>query len=548
MYRPKVTSNALAFIVSAYFVLLTNFSFWSKGLTYFQGHTVQLAFFVVGLYLLLTAILTLFTMKYVIKPVFIAAILISAVASYYVDTFGILIDRDMIQNVFLTTPSEAKHLITFDMLAHIVVFGLIPSLLVVWVRVTHRNVLAKAAWNTLVITPCLLAVVAILMANYSTYASTIRAHNDLIDSFNPSAPIVATAKFVQRQMKVRDIVAQPLGTDARAGANLANAPHKVVTVFVVGETARAANFSMIGYDRDTNPELAARKAIAFSHVTSCGTATAVSVPCMFSVYPREHYSEAKARATQNLTDVLTHAGINVSWFDNDTGSMRVAENIPYEFLPNTDDKRFCKGGECHDDILVDRLKRQLDDVKGNAVIILHELGSHGPAYYERYPKKFQIFKPACETVQFADCTHQEIVNSYDNTILYTDHVLSEVIDLLKERNDMETSMIYVSDHGESLGENGLYLHGAPYFMAPDFQTHVPLVAWFSDGYRRAMGLDVDCVAGRRDAPLSHDNMFHTLLGMMDVVTSVYDPKLDAFAACRQLSPNITMSAADGRAS
>ena len=214
---------------------------------------------------------------------------------------------------------------------------------------------------------------------------------------------------------------------------------------------------------------------------------------MFSVYPRADYTEPKALATQNLTDVLSHAGLSVAWYDNDTGSMQVADRMAYEFLPAKADDRYCEGGECLDDVLVNRLAVALDAVKGNSVIVLHQLGSHGPAYSARYPAAFERFKPACHTSQFADCTREEIVNAYDNTIAYTDHILAEAIRLLDRHQELATNLFFVSDHGESLGENGLFLHGAPYFMAPDTQTHVPMIAWFSPSYAALVGLDLSLI-------------------------------------------------------
>jgi lipid A ethanolaminephosphotransferase len=164
------------------------------------------------------------------------------------------------------------------------------------------------------------------------------------------------------------------------------------------------------------------------------------------------------------------------------------------------------------------------------------MGSHGPAYYKRYPDAFERFRPACKQSQFSRCTNQEIVNAYDNSIVYTDYVLSRLIELLQDydRDGIATSMIYLSDHGESLGEDNLYLHAMPYAIAPDVQKHIPLVLWLSPRYQAEFAVDMSCMKARKDRPVSQDNLFHSVLGVLDVQTKVYDSKLDIFAPCRKL--------------
>ncbi|HLQ18167.1 MAG TPA: sulfatase-like hydrolase/transferase, partial [Tabrizicola sp.] len=177
----------------------------------------------------------------------------------------------------------------------------------------------------------------------------------------------------------------------------------------------------------------------------------------------------------------------------------------------------------------DRLK----SAKGVQLLVLHQLGSHGPSYFRRYPAAFARFKPACEKDDLQQCSREEIVNAYDNTIAYTDWFLAQVIDLLDASDRVIPAMYYVSDHGESLGEGGLYLHGTPYFMAPEYQTRVPMVLWMSGRFRDSLALDQDCLKAAAEAPVSHDNMFSTVLGMVDVTTTARDQALDLAGACRQ---------------
>jgi lipid A ethanolaminephosphotransferase len=184
------------------------------------------------------------------------------------------------------------------------------------------------------------------------------------------------------------------------------------------------------------------------------------------------------------------------------------------------------------------MDRVLADAKGNMLVVMHELGSHGPAYYRRYPPAFARFQPACTTDELRQCSAAEITNAYDNTILYADHVLARLVDwLAAAQNTHDTGMLYVSDHGESLGEGGLYLHGVPYAIAPDVQTHVPFIAWLSPALRNGARIDEACMRQRALKPVSHDNLFHTLLGMFSVETKAYEPALDVFAGCRTKRSN-----------
>jgi lipid A ethanolaminephosphotransferase len=304
---------------------------------------------------------------------------------------------------------------------------------------------------------------------------------------------------------------------------------------VVGETARAANFSMLGYPRETNPELAKSDVVAFTDVSSCGTSTEVSVPCMFSPFGREHYDARRIRHSEGLLDVLERAGYTVKWLDNQSGCKGVCQGsgIQYEKMEPGLAPDLCDSTECHDGILVRRLQQELAQVRTNTVFVLHMMGNHGPAYFKRYPREFRRFLPDCGTAELRNCSRAEVVNAYDNAILYTDHVLAGVVrTLAQDARRLDSAMIYVSDHGESLGENGLYLHGIPYAIAPEWQTHVPMFVWVSRQITASGDVDVRCLRGRAHAELSHDNLFHSVLGLLDVDTRAYQPSLDIFDGCR----------------
>jgi lipid A ethanolaminephosphotransferase len=297
-------------------------------------------------------------------------------------------------------------------------------------------------------------------------------------------------------------------------------------ILVVGETARADHFSLNGYSRKTNPHLEKEQVFSFNNTWSCGTSTAESVPCMLSFYNQDDYSKDKAVSTENLLDVLQRAGVNVLWLDNNSDSKGMALRVAYENFKTADNNPMCDE-ECRDEGMLQRVQRFIDEhAQGDIFIVLHQMGNHGPAYYKRYPPEFEQFKPVCKTNQLENCTSEEINNAYDNAILYTDYFLTKVIELLKRNSpQFEAGMFYASDHGESLGEYGVYLHGLPYSLAPDVQKHVPMIMWFNDKLSKE-DLKPELLNAKISNHYSHDNISHTVLSFFEVDTNLYDPSLN----------------------
>jgi lipid A ethanolaminephosphotransferase len=335
-----------------------------------------------------------------------------------------------------------------------------------------------------------------------------------------------------------------LATDARrSGAprdppepavRAVTAAHKpTLLVLVVGETARAANFSLNGYPRQTNPELARLAVVNFPHTAACGTSTEVSLPCMFSPFGRADYDEDRIRRHESLLHLLARAGLHVVWLDNQSGCKGVCEGLELRDLSRARLPGVCDAERCLDEILLHGLRDVVAQATGDTVVVLHQLGNHGPAYFRRYPAAFRRFEPACERRELADCTREQIVNAYDNALLYTDHLLARTIgylDGLRDRYDV--ALLYVSDHGESLGEHGLYLHGMPYAIAPREQLEVPMLWWFASDSARSLDVDLACLRRRAAEPASHDHVFHSVLGLLAVTTPRYRPQLDVFSGCR----------------
>ena len=367
----------------------------------------------------------------------------------------------------------------------------------------------------------LVLAVSMIMLFGNFYASFFREHKALRYYANPSYSIYSAVKYANGFIRHEPHSVAPIGLDARIPAN---DTHRELIIFVLGETARADRFSLNGYAKPTNPLLMKEGVLSFSNIWACGTSTAVSVPCMFSNLGQSGYSDKKARATENVLDVLKHAGVNVLWLDNNSDSKGVALRVPYESYKTADKNPVCDV-ECRDEGMLADVQAYINGhPRGDIFIVLHQMGNHGPAYYKRYPASFEKFTPACKTNQLEKCSKEEIDNAYDNAILYTDYFLSQVIAMLKRHSaGFESAMFYISDHGESLGERGVYLHGLPGIIAPDTQRRVPGIMWFGKGFDE---VDIKSLAAKRDRKYTHDNIFHTVLGFMEIETSVYDREMD----------------------
>jgi lipid A ethanolaminephosphotransferase len=539
--RPRVTlsANQLTVVASVLFALLYSAGFWKQlmladlppGL---HGALFMLAAgaLVVGVNVLL---LSLLAWRFVQKPALAVVIVLSAAAAYFIDSYGVVVDRHALQSVLETNSREGGQWLSWKMLAYLAVLGLLPAAALWWVRVDYR------AWPRELMSRALLMLGALALIGLAVLpfsremASTARNHAQLRHLATPMNLFNSVRGYIKHRAPAAPAIVATLGTDARTGTRGAGEQPRLLVV-VIGESARASSFSLGGYGRATNPGMAARGVTYFSDVTSCGTNTATSLPCMFSDLGRKTYDESAAKSSENLLDVIAHAGFAVEWEDNNTGSKRIAIRNREEDMATQGAADLCDEEGCLDEILVRHLARELapgdEDAARDKVYVLHMIGSHGPAYFKRYPAAFRRFTPTCDSVALQSCSNEQIRNSYDNTILYTDHVLSRLTALLeKDTSHRAAALLYVSDHGESTGESGLYLHGAPYMLAPAEQTRVPMLLWTSDAFRDWRGLDPDCVGTRRAKPISHDHFFHTVLGLLDLQTSAYRPELDALAGC-----------------
>ncbi|MDE4176278.1 phosphoethanolamine--lipid A transferase [Phaeobacter sp. PT47_59] len=530
--RPRLSPVVLNLIVASYMMLVFNTVFWGHLGRLFDGAPMNVLLFACAVWMLTLFTLSPFALPRVQRPALAGLILLAAAAAWYQDHLGAVIDKLMIQNVMNTTVAETRQLITLPYLRHMALSGLLPALLLFWPRITYppaRHLLWKMP---LTVVASFVLTFGFLFINLKANVSIIREHHELMGSYQPGATIGAIARYAKMEIRARNTEVAPLGQDAVKGPDLLAAEKPVLLVVFVGETARAQNFGLNGYTRNTTPELAKLDILNFSDTSSCGTSTAVSVPCMFSPFSRTDYSHQRFMGSENLLDVLQHAGINPVWIDNNTGDQRVARRTGSRRIDATIGSAACASGECTDQALLEALEQEIGSIKEDTVLVLHMIGSHGPAYYMRYPQGFAPFDGDCRTAEFDYCTQGEITNAYDNSIAYTDHILASAITRLQEQERVLPAMIYLSDHGESLGEAGLYLHAAPMFMAPEVQTKVPFLMWLPQRFRQAMQLDGGCLDDLTRQPVSQDNLFHTVLGLMDVSTSVREPSLDLTSTCR----------------
>ncbi len=479
--------------------------------------------------------LTLFSFRPIFKPLVIVVLLLSSFVAYFMHQYGVVIDRTMIQNVFETDFREATDLFNWKMLVSVAVFGILPSIWIAGVNIDYpcglRGLLSRLATFTGVIVLALL----LLLLTYKSLAPTFRQYHDLRYRLTPMNLIHATQAYASSRFRTPTVF-RALGRDATKGRSWAEKRKPAILVIVVGETARASSFSLNGYANETNPLLSRQAGlINFSNVQSCGTATAVSLPCLFSTLGRNDYDAATARSQEGLLDVLSHAGLRVLWRSNNSGCKGVCDRVEFQDLSKpAPGAVHCSAEECYDERMLADLPDLISNLTEDLVLVLHQKGSHGPAYSRRYPLPFAKFGPACTTTDFQQCRREEIVAAYDNTIVYTDYILSQTIALLEQAaiaGTADTAMLYVSDHGESLGERNMYLHGAPYLIAPTEQTHVPMMVWMSAPFSERFRIDQQCLAARRKQQFTHDNFFHSVLGMLDINTVIVNPALDIFTPC-----------------
>jgi lipid A ethanolaminephosphotransferase len=541
--RPR-SAGVVVLWLSLYLVLTTNWPLWNELARIGGAPSTYLPTIAVMSLLTLcgtVAILSFTAWSRWMKPVWFAVVVLAAVVQHYMLEYRVVMDPTMIANAMQTDPNEARDLMSWRMAFNVLVVAL-PAGWALWrVRIEPMRFLSKLWRNAALL---LLAVAVALGAAVSMnreLAPLMRNNVHLRYMMNPIATLYSTGSLFIKPLFKRSGKLISITAGTALGTSYAAQAKPPLFVLVVGETARADHFALNGYARDTTPELARRGVLSYRDVHSCGTNTLASVPCMFSPLGKQGY-ESRNDDYETLVDVLQAAGLAVFWLDNQAGCKGVCARIPnasaFDGLDAATKKALCDGDECLDDVMLKGLDERIAALPAErrakgVVLVMHQMGSHGPAYYKRSAPDVKRFQPECKTNALAECGHAELLNVYDNSIVQTDRFLGQTIDWLKAQSkSYDPALLYVSDHGESLGEYGLFLHGVPYSFAPEAQKHVPMVTWFSDGMNARRKLSRSCMEAGLDAPLTHDNLYHTVLGVMDVTTPTYKPALDALAACR----------------
>ncbi|MDI1301311.1 MAG: phosphoethanolamine--lipid A transferase EptA [bacterium] len=515
-WRPRVTTfilvaalfNAILYHRPLYQFAIANLDYSTHG----GLLTLATVFFL--LVFITTVILALLSLisQHLIKPICILAAPCNALALYFIETYGVVLDKSMMGNVFNTDFAEASSYYSPRLLVYLLVLGVVPCWFLLRVHVQKTRFLQRAAFLFLV----LFVGGGWIYAGSKTWLWFDKNASKLGGRMMPWSYVINASRYhVAHLMASRT---QTLLPPARFVGN-----EKTIVFLVIGESARAKNFSLYGYPRLTNPLLAHSGIVALPGSRACATYTTAAVLCILS--PVDTGWQLSS-SYEPLPNYLQRQGIDVIWRANNWGSPPLKVQT-YE--RSEDLQKGCTGDSCnYDEVLLSALEQRIrSSTKNKIFVVLHQSGSHGPSYYTKYPKQFEVFKPACQSVDLHQCSNAELVNAYDNTILYTDDFLYRAIGLLKNFQNTATMLMYLSDHGESLGEHGLYLHGTPYSIAPDVQKDIPFLVWMSDTFKQKNGAPIAPLV--RQTSYSQANVFHSVMGAFDMRSEIYNHQLDIFS-------------------
>lgn len=500
------------------FVVLMNFNLFSYLYNQMNFQDNPLLFLTLPLIFfgLVLSIFSLIFFPFLSKTLGILIVLSTCLSTFFMSNYGVIIDSDMIRNIAKTDVKEVSDLLNTRFLLFAVFLGILPALLILCCKLEYFGFKHHLKHKLLLFSFGLTLAFGLFLIQTKTLIPYFRNNPQARVYNTPFYQFYSALKYLKQ-----DFSKQPTFLTFSDNAKLKEeSSNKKLLILIVGETARAANYSLGSYTRNSvNEYMEHEDIIYFNHFFSCGTSTAISVPCMFSFNPRKSFSTSEFQ--ENVLDVLQNIGVNVVWLDNNYGSCQgVCKRL--------NDVRQFDGG--YDVVLFEEFMKDLPTLEGNNLYVLHLQGSHGPAYHKRYPDNFRRFTPTCDTNELSKCTQEEILNTYDNTLYYTDWIIEELIDVAAEVNDYTTAVLYLSDHGESLGENGIYLHGMPYTLAPQEQIHIPSIVYHNNATIN------ERLKRYKDFKLSHDNLAHSLLGFFNVESPLYKESYDIFSDSLKSNP------------
>ena len=528
----------LNLVVALWLATVCNAVLWRALLALPELNNAKGYFFLVALSAVILGVLLVimaaFSFRFVQRAALTALLVTAAACTYFMWTYGIVIDRGMIVNALQTDSKETLEILNLRLLGFLTMLAALPAYLL-W-----RTRVAYAPWprqlrNNIALALCgMVLAVAAALGSFQTLSSTMRNHTQIRHLITPLNALWGAGSVAFKPVVSTQAQALPIGLDVALGASHAQQALPPLLVLVVGETARSDHFSLNGYSRTTNPQLAQAGVLSFTQAWSCGTNTAASVPCMFSHLGKTAFEDSDARY-ETLLDVVQRVGMAVVWIDNQAGCKGVCDRVASVSTSAFKHPELCATSECRDTVMLTVIDAEIAKLPAAArakgvVVVLHQMGSHGPAYYKRTDPAHKTFLPECKSNALNTCEVAQVVNAYDNTLVATDDFLAKTIAWLKTKSDTHrAAMMYVSDHGESLGENNVFLHGLPYRIAPDAQKRVPWIVWQG---KAAPADAINCPSPYVNTPLSHDFYFHTVLGLLDITTALYKPDLDALNPCK----------------
>ena len=507
LIKKPISLFAFSAIVSVATMLLYNIPFFN----YVIGHTNQstgirlflIASLVVVMLLVnfLMTYLVMYLMRMVGRILLAIMAIINATSLYFILTYNIIIDEVTIGNVFNTRYSEASGFFSWSLWAFIIAFGVLPALfcLLQPVAIGKAKQMGRYCGTSLGI------VLALLLANINQTLWISQHDTELGGYLQPWSYLVNSIRVTSiRMAKQAEEIKLP---DGKITNN-----EKAVVVLVIGESARKANFQLYGYKRANNPLLSKQQGLKVFQAQSCATFTTAGVKAILE--PKN-----SGDLYEPLPNYAFRTGADVVWRTINWGEPPIhideyeSDIVLSKKYPNVD-KRY-------DELLFTGLRERIESSKKNKVlIVIHTSTSHGPNYASKYPKKFEVYKPVAHNVEEGEKNVAKLVNAYDNTILYTDYLLSNMIDTLQSLKDWKSSMIFISDHGESLGENNMFMHGMPMKLAPKVQYEIPFLVWTSDGFRE--------YKSNLPEVLEQHYIFHSVLNLLSIQSPAYDKDYDIF--------------------
>ncbi len=525
MKNKKISINIYAFamVFSVLNLLLYHFPLFNFILSnlniYTYGGTVILIIVILAeLFISYLFILLLSFIPFLGKPVAITIFIANSIALYFVNSYNIILDKTMMGNVINTNVQESFDLYNNKIIVYVLFLGILPSLLVLKIKIIRKFSFKKF------ILFGIFPLVIIFSFIYTNPTTWLWLDKNLKVMGSLSLPFSYPINALRYQIPIwtKDKKQYPLERGNFIHKN------KVIVLLVIGESARAKNFSLYGYNKLTNPKLQNTKdVVVLPNTTSCATYTTEGVKCILS-----HIGSQSSSISKNyeyLPTYLKKHDIKVFWRTNNWGEPKIDVDL---YQRKSDIQKKCTTEQCRSNNFDDILLYQLNDlikenIKDNTFVVLHQTGSHGPSYYKKYPNQFKKFRPVCETVEIKEnCSQEDLINAYDNTIVYNDDFLFNTINILKGFKNKASVMIYISDHGESLGENDVYLHGLPNFIAPDVQREIPFIIWMSEDFKKLYNINTKNLG--KDLSYSQDNIFHSVMGAFGLRSSFYKEKLDIF--------------------